>query len=96
MEYVLNIAKRNGTVFYDGKHNPRYQHFARVVLPCNDWEEDVKRKCRQFAEAFPSPEYNLTLTRWRNSGVQLDFAEDMAAELHAMADAVATAEPEAS
>jgi hypothetical protein len=93
MQYELNIAKLNGTVFYDGRNNPRYSHFAKVTLPLNDFEADAKEKARQFAAAFPSPEYKVTLMHWRNSGVQVEFADDIAADLNAMADAVAEAEP---
>lgn len=96
MQYELNIARLNGAShFYDGRNNPAYSHFAKVTLPANDWEDDVKKKARQFAAAFPAPEYKLTLTRWRNTGTQVEFAAaDIAAELNAMADAMATMEPE--
>lgn len=98
MQYEVNIAKQNGTRFYDGAHHPAYLHWAKVTLSQSDMEATAKEKARQIAAAFPSPEYKVSLTCWRSSGVAVAFErpspEQIADELAAMADAVATMEPQ--
>lgn len=95
MQYEVNIAKKHGTRFYDGAHHPAYLHWAKVTLSQSDMEATAKEKARQIAAAFPSPEYKVSLTCWRSSGVAVDFeAERIAGELSAMADAVAAMEPQ--
>lgn len=96
MQYEVNIAKQNGTRFYDGAHHPAYLHWAKVTLPQSDMEATAKEKARQIAAAFPSPEYKVSLTRWRSSGRAILGRRSRRARLAAMADAVATMEPEAS
>lgn len=95
MKYEINIAKRNGSRFYDGKQNPAYSHFAKVTLPQSTYEDEAQTIARQFADAFPSPDYKLTLTRWQSSGREVEFQPDIAAELSAMADTLKTMEPDA-
>ena len=73
MQYEINIAKQNGTRFYDGADHPAYFHWARVALSPSDTESDAKEKARQIAAAFPSPEYKISLTSWRSTVAAVEF-----------------------
>ena len=95
MQYEVNIAKQNGTRFYDGARHPAYLHWAKVTLSQSDTVETAKEKARQISAAFPSPEYKISLTCWRSSGVAVGFEPDIAAELSTMAETLKPMEPDA-
>lgn len=82
--YLLNIARirRNAdgsavTAFYDGKHNPTYEHFAAVKLPqMKAQEKQAIAAALDIAKRFPSSEgFKLELTYWEGRGQNVAFLD---------------------
>lgn len=68
--YKLNISRKCAQDHIDG--SPRYEHFAQVSLAYITEKQAIARSST-FKEKFPSPEYQLRLTKWQEFGEDVAF-----------------------
>jgi hypothetical protein len=63
MYYEINVSKRN-----EFRADKDYSHFFATAPRSITTMDELKKVIDVFVEAFPSPEYNITITKWEETG----------------------------
>ena len=78
MYYEINVAKRI-EANVGKKFGPHYHHFFATHERSCTTAEGAAEVLIALREAFPAPQYEITLTKRVNSGEQLNVAEFLTA-----------------
>lgn len=67
-QYKINIAKQNGTNFYDNKHNPNYVHYCRIEIDVFP-ESKALEMLEDARKRYPVEEgFKVDMMRWETIG----------------------------
>ena len=67
--YEINVAKKDGE-YPNGE--TRYKHYFATAERSITSEDACRTTYRHFAEVFPAPEYNITVTYYPGHGTILN------------------------
>lgn len=65
MNYEINVAKKNA--------NGEYHHWFATAERSIDTEAKLIKVLKEFRVAFPAPEYNISASRWEETGYGIDI-----------------------
>lgn len=73
MDYKINVARLETTQQFM-KARQYIHFFATDKKSCHNLQHAAE-VFQKLIQAFPSPEYNITVTKWTTSGEKISFEE---------------------